>query len=197
MNEDIKTMYDSYSIERLENYLSDACFLGHIDKVKYLIEEKNVDINFNDDEAIREACRSGNLNVVQYLLTSPTINKHSNVNNFSENGINALASASIGGHLNVVKYLLTSNDLLIKADIYLQDNNAFKLACYRKHDDIIKFLIFDYNIEELPTINDYLKSTLPYDGDSSYAENISRMFFTRTLNNEIPFNKEYAKKVKL
>jgi ankyrin repeat protein len=45
-----------------------AAYNGHLDIVKYLIEEKGADIHDTNDHAFRNACENGDVDMVKYLV---------------------------------------------------------------------------------------------------------------------------------
>lgn len=52
--------------------LSRASYSGHLDIVKYLIEEKDADIHYRNDTAFRNACEGGYVEMVKYLIDKGT-----------------------------------------------------------------------------------------------------------------------------
>ena len=64
-----------------------------------MLNNFNIDVNANNDEAFRHACKYGKADVVKYLLKKRKINVHSN----NDEGF---VEACVYGHIDVVKYLL-------------------------------------------------------------------------------------------
>lgn len=91
------------------------------------------------------ACANGYLDIVQYLLTSKDLKKHSRINEQDKNDCDALTHACKYGHLDVVRYLLTSHELSEHAKIYQKDTkwNPLMWACYYEQEEIIFYLIID------------------------------------------------------
>lgn len=197
MNPKIQELYNTYTKEQLQSSLSDACCIGRIDNVKYLLEVMNVDINFNCEEPFREACKNSNLEIVKYLLTSKTLKKHTNINNCSEDTTSGLTYACTNGDLDMVKYLLTSHDLKEHANIHANNDSAFKLAFYREESNVLEYLIFDYKIPYTNQIKNYMPKIRTYNGNENYHEQIEKMFLTRELNDELSFQSVLQKKVKI
>ena len=78
---------------------------GHLQVVKYLIEEKNCEPNCQDREGITSlhlACGWGHLEIVKYLIQAV----HCDANAVDKYGSTPLHYASRWGHVEVVKYLL-------------------------------------------------------------------------------------------
>lgn len=84
--------------------------------------------------------------------------------------------ACLHGDLEVIKYLLTSSDLKQQADIHFQRDVGFKYACQNSLD-IVRFFVFDMNIEKTLTIKQYLKK-FP-------NEQVENMFKLRELNQKL------------
>lgn len=85
--------------------------------------------------------------------------------------------AAYKGHLNIVQYLLTSTELKKHADIHKNHDESFIWACNHNQLEIIKYFIFDRNIEKTKNIKNYLYS------NSSHPAN--HMFKARELSDEL------------
>src|ERR1700693_2299936 len=88
-----------------------------------------------------QACQNGNLDIVQYLLTSTELPKHANIH---ANEDWALRTSCNNGHLDVVKYLLSSPDLKKHADIHTRDDYAFRVSYSKEHLKILQYFIFEF-----------------------------------------------------
>ena len=136
--------------------LQEACSNGHLEVVKYLVEqntkkskrcegfslvsaaknnhldvvkyllEKGVDIHTDNNDALRKASKNNHLEMVKYLVEKGAY-IHPN------NG--ALESASKNGHLEVVKYLAENG-----ANIYT-NFGALAYACFNGHLEVVKYLV--------------------------------------------------------
>jgi hypothetical protein len=115
------------------------------EKFKYLYPDQL-------DEAIIKACIDGNLDEVDYLVTSFELKVHTNLGKeFNE----AFDFACVNGHLPVVKYLINCPEL----ENHINNDNikdGFQSACYYRKMDIVNYLIMDFDIE----FNDEMKSFL-------------------------------------
>ena len=105
-----------------------ASVYGHLKVVKYLIENRIVDVHTSDDEALISASLSGHLDVVKYLV---------------ENGADvhaedddSLIYAGSRGHLEIVKYLLEHG-----ADIHAEGEHAVRFASENGHFEVVKYLV--------------------------------------------------------
>jgi catalase (peroxidase I) len=59
----------------LRSALHKAAFWGHIDTVKFLVNELGLDVNgqdYNGDTALHDACRFGHESVVEFLVSTPS-----------------------------------------------------------------------------------------------------------------------------
>lgn len=79
--------------------------MGLIEIVKYLIEQKQVEINSQDPDwtgtPIFKACSGGNIEILKYLHS-----KEANVLITERNGFNCMHAAARGGNLECIKFLI-------------------------------------------------------------------------------------------
>ncbi len=137
-NSTYREMYDffrRYNISRRYNtqtsfevLLIHAADLGHLGIVKYLVEEKEADINYQKERALDNASFNGHLFVVKYLVA-----KGANIHSESEN---PLIYASYNGKLSVVRFLVTKG-----ANIHARHDGALVQASARGHLPVIKYLL--------------------------------------------------------
>lgn len=83
------------------------------------------------------ACRNGNIELVDYILTSPELENKPSVSFKSNLG---LIEACWYGHLNIVKYLLSSDKLKEHADIHAKNEYPFLICCQLDYIDMVKYL---------------------------------------------------------
>ena len=86
---------------------------GHLDIVKYLVEDQKADIHYNDEFALQWASGAGYLDVVKYLVEHGA--------NIQEREDGALRQASKNGHLDVAEYLLRMG-----ANIHAREDDAVR-----------------------------------------------------------------------
>jgi len=103
-NEEIKQYIDNNTniIEKTAFYLAKK---GNLEVIKYLIEEKNLDVNIKDksrETILFNACESGNLELVKYLVEEKKLNV--NIENIA--GQIALYKAYKSGNLKLREYML-------------------------------------------------------------------------------------------
>ena len=113
--------------------------------------------------------------------------------NLDQLGLNIrLASACNRGVLDEVKILLASSEFRFHADIHCGKDSPFRNAYFKPHLDIIKFFIFDMNIERTKHIDEML---LEYPNQKVLQMFTSR--FKKELDNELTNNYSQHKKLKL
>ena len=101
--------------ERNEYALCSVAEHGHLELVKYLVEDRGADVHADDDRALRFAAHGGHLQIVKYLVA-----EGANVHAYNDH---ALRSAAYKGHLDIFKFLIDKG-----ADIHAQNDQALRLA---------------------------------------------------------------------
>jgi len=138
-NEEIKQYIDNNIdiIEEIAFYLAD-----NFEIIKYLIEEKNLDVNFKNEIAgetiLFPACDTGNLDLVKYLVEE----KNLDINSKNELEQTPLFGACCceKGNLELVKYLVKEKGLNVNA----RDINGESVLSYAEMygtQEIINYLI--------------------------------------------------------
>ena len=118
---------------RISQYDIDYCLIcsasnGHLNIVKYLVEEHQADIHADRDEAINMSACRGHLHVVKYL-----VEKGADIHDLDEY---VLRSSACNGHLHVVKYLVSRG-----ADIHARNEYALRWSAAFGHIDVVKYLV--------------------------------------------------------
>ncbi len=113
-----------------ETPLMMASYHGLLEIVKYLVEQRSVEINHPGWCALHYAATNGHEPIVRFLL-----DKGAYVDPESPNGTTALMMAARGGHINIVKLLLDRgadlsihNQLNMTAIDFAADNNQAEIA---------------------------------------------------------------------
>lgn len=122
------------------------------------------------DQEFIKACKSSNMNLVKYLLTSKELYINADIQ--AENSI-ALWLAVEQQNLDLVSYLLSSRELSKHVKIRSLSNDVFILACEKANLEIIKYLLTSKSIKE--------KSNL-------YAQNNSAFLISCTKGSFEVFN---------
>lgn len=175
----------------LKKGLSFACRNGHLNVVDYILNKQNivaVDIHEKNDEPLYCAVSEGQLEVVKYLLHSFKLKEHANLKDHDY----IIKAAFVNDHLNIVKYFFEE----LRESLTINDSELFRIAYKKNFDDIIKYLIFDTQIELTPNIKNELN-----DRNNSYSNKIKDMFNKRAemelLKQELYHNKDKQKPFKL
>jgi hypothetical protein len=87
-------------------------------------------------------------------------------------------------NLEHIKYLLTSPELTIHANVHVGNDSLFRELLINIYDDValevMRYLIFDYNIVKTPTIEKTLNCS-----DSKTIDTVKDMFKIRELNESL------------
>lgn len=111
----------------VERGLIAACQVGNTDMMKYYVD-RGADIQYNENEALREMARNNKLEDVKYLHQ-----RGADIHAMNEY---ALKIACVNGNLDIVKYLHQKG-----ADIHNGEEHPLALACANNELDVIKYLI--------------------------------------------------------
>ena len=121
-----------------------TAYYGHLDLIRYIVEDLGTNIARTQDEALVEAAKRGHLPVVEYL-----VDKGVNVHGIPLEDEDAedyiadapLMEAAANGHLDVVKFLVSRG-----ADIRANNDLAIKEAHLNKHMDVVQYLAKEGNV---------------------------------------------------
>ena len=117
--------------------LSLACQEGHLDLVKYLVNERSIDPVYelnNGMTPLHLACGKGQLDTVKFLIEE----KGCDPMYYSEElQQTPYASACVHGHLDVVRYLTEER----RCDPVHKNTNGIQLALSAGQVDILKYFV--------------------------------------------------------
>lgn len=130
--------------------------------VKYIVEELNIDIHYNNEEAFRNASHFGFYDVVKYL-TEKGVNIHS-LSEF------ALKISTINGYFKQIKLLCKNG-----ADLVTNMNYVICYSCKHNHLNILKYI--------LNYLNEYKQSIYDYE---------TKMYYEITLFDSLKIGIMYA-----
>jgi len=116
------------------------------------LKERYKDPNEEINNEFIKACSIGDLNKVQYLLTSPEIKEKANIHYKDDDG---LTNACENGHLNIVKYLLTSSELKEHIDLHSYSDLAFIISCEKGNLQLVKYLLTSSDLKTHSDIHNY------------------------------------------
>ena len=126
-----------------QNFLN-ACKAGDLSDVKHFLKN-GMDIHLSQEQAFSNACSSQNIELIDYLLSSPELTEHSKINpEFNED----LLRSCMVGNKEIVKKLFElpifqkqKRDNLKEHKILLIE--AFKKACNCSKIKMIEFFIYE------------------------------------------------------
>jgi hypothetical protein len=96
-------------------------------------------------EKFYEACKSGELDKVRYLLTSPELPYNANI--FRHEG-DALICAVNNLHYHIIDYLLNSPELKENLSIHTQHDFAIIQACENGDTEMVRYLLTSPTLKE-------------------------------------------------
>jgi ankyrin repeat protein len=149
----IECIHNGVPLELIKNgsgytVLHYACMSNHIEIVKYLIVECQINVNAQATKnheltALHCACKRGNdhLPMIQYLCKQG----HADIYIPDGCGAHVLHMACIHGHMDIVKYLIEDCHM----NIYTQDNDGSTALHYASQSgciEVIKYLIEEQNM---------------------------------------------------
>ena len=115
---------------------------GHLDVVKYLMEEVDSKYGINPADcgnwAIRCSATNGHMDVVKYLMEE--VDSKYEIDPAAEDNYAIRWSAS-NGHLDVVKHLLEEVDSKYGIDPAASNNFAIRWSAQEGHLDVVKYLL--------------------------------------------------------
>ncbi|XP_071085592.1 putative ankyrin repeat protein RF_0381 [Haliotis cracherodii] len=128
----------SHKDDKDNNILHAACRGGHIDIVKYVIDNTTIDINTRNVRgrtALMEAATYGHKDVFDLL-----VGKDSDTSHKDDEDNNILHAACRGGHIDIVKYVIdnTTNDINTRD---LHGRTALMVAATCGHKDVFDLLV--------------------------------------------------------
>lgn len=126
--------------------LMEACQTGDLERVREILRDGTIDVQYDENRALIEAANSGHLHIIRYLLTSPDLKRHADIHAKSNM---ALRYACYSGHLHVVRYLLTSPELKEHARINTESNiSGLSWAISNNCVNIVEYLLFSDELNQ-------------------------------------------------
>eukprot|EP01083_Nonionella_stella_P082770 228553_1 len=144
------TVVSSTDSEKRRNALHLAAINGHIDVIRYLLEETEIDVMSTDTEtknSLHLAAANGHLEIVRYFVNETDLDVVSVVEMHLFKGQNALHLAALGGHHEVVRYLVTQTEI----DVHCRDRwgkNALLHAMRYDVEDTCNIVTVRYLLAE-------------------------------------------------
>lgn len=127
-----------YNYSTLNNSFILACHYGHLEIIKYLLKNQNINIHFRGDSGLKDACKFGQLHIVKYLLASSELKENANI--FAEDDWG----------------FKTGNDI---RDMFIWEFGSKPQHRHWDKDKSKLFEIFDYIINDYnaPKVNDWFR----------------------------------------
>jgi ankyrin repeat protein len=120
MENELYEKYKGLSQDDLDEEFIQACKLGDLNAVTYLLTSKelpiNADISAQRNQGIISACLYDQLEIIRFLLTSPLLSEHSDVH---VNNEIVFKSACIQGRDSIVAFLI--NEMQIPQNDEIND----------------------------------------------------------------------------
>jgi ankyrin repeat protein len=131
-----------------------ACNCGHLDIIEYFVNSSDPQGPGYCLEIINrgliQACIKGNNEVIKFLLSSPKLKNHADINADKGTPLYLLVS---DGDLDIIRYLLSSPDLKNHADINAIDGSILVEACGQGHLEVVKYLLTSPELKEHANIS--------------------------------------------
>jgi len=141
------------------------------------------------NESFIDACMSGDIDIVRYLLNSNDLKINAQIN---AKDSDALFFATVNNQVKVVKYLITSPELKEKSQI---SKNVFITACAEGRLELIKFFLTSPQIIKRPILSENEDDALHYACKNSRFEVVKYFLTTddlwRKANPDLAFRKSY------
>lgn len=140
------------SQQELNDLLIDSCISGNLPQVELLLTSSHpnlkAQIDYLDHEPLMQSIKHSQLDVIEYLLTSPALAHRANINaRIAKSFIpldSALMVACRYASVEVLRFLLSRPNLLQNNPVCI--NNAFLYACEFNRVDIIQLLLCDKSL---------------------------------------------------
>lgn len=167
-----------------------ACQSGDLEQVKTILGAPGSDIHAKNNWGMSDwglicACRSGNEELVNYMLNSPDLSGNSTITqevikdvcassktamaylilthtqsaqvpHLQEIINNTLLMCGNAGKKETIEMLLSSSEIPCNADIHYQKDELFKGFCNTRKDALIEYIIFEKYVEKTQDIVEYL-----------------------------------------
>lgn len=147
-----KTELEHPDVKKILENLFLAASRKSLPIVEYLLtsEKFYIDIDIQNNFALRKAISNNQLDIVDFLTTSDKLKQTISVTTYGP-FTSVLTHACSQGNVEILKFLLTSPKLVQKPDIHLVLNNGespLSAACRNANIEVVKFLLNDPAIKK-------------------------------------------------
>jgi hypothetical protein len=119
----------------------------NIFSLKNILTYKNIDLSYCNNDAIKIANISGNVEIVKLLFQNHRIDP-------SDQNNEAIQSIYLYGNTEIVKLLLQNH----RVNPFVNNNNAIYKVCYREYIEIVKLLLQNHRIDPFTLYMNHYKS---------------------------------------
>jgi hypothetical protein len=112
---------------------------NHIEIVKWLIDDHQVDAYAKRERVFRSACSRGHIKIAKWLVRDFRVDTN------TENEY-AFRMACDGGHIKIAKWLVNNH----RVDVHAKNEYAFRKACKQGHMEIAKWFIEEFRHTDNP-----------------------------------------------
>lgn len=125
-----------------------ACEAGNLSVVSNILTQTSINIQENNNEALFLAFKSGNDELVKYMLTSDELTTHADA---KAKDSELLFKAGKYARIDLIEYLLNTPELNL--DIHVREDQLFVNACENEKFELIKFLLTSPKLKEHSNIH--------------------------------------------
>lgn len=169
-----------YILEELEYQINEgsliACEKGSVEVLDYLLNSKEIKLNakIDSDAMFYRACSKNQVNILEYLFKHPKVEQD---RDFGIRSGELLQSACAYSDLNTIKFIFNYPEFKDKINIHVKDDILLETLIIDNRIDVIKYFIFDLNIEKTEDIKKLLRTTT--------TNEVEKMFQARELKGEL------------
>jgi hypothetical protein len=168
--------------EQVKRAINAACTYNHLELLKYCFSlEKSHGIVISEQilfHSFDSAAKEGNLDILKFFFFPQKMSESPKIS-IEKYGNDFLISAAREGQYNVFTYLLTNDKIKEHIDVHYRNDIIFRYVITNNHRELMKFLIFDINIDKTKNIDEFLKNKLPL------SEDAKKMFEVKEMNTEL------------
>lgn len=188
IKDDVLKKIQSGTLEEIYTVYNTACSYGDLDVVKYILTSNDVPFKLDprgedaECDGFLHAIDNNHLNIIEFLTTSELLEQHIDIDVFDNH---LFISACGDNYLDIVKFSLTSPKLTKHADIHAREDAGFFQALKNLSDEVLKYLIFDRDIQKTEYIKFYINDDNRKDIDMMFKKKKFHTNIKNSLENVI------------